>query len=171
MLTAPVFFIYFGLAKQGITALSKMAKSSTSFKPGKSGNPKGRPPKSRAMTEILVAAGKKKASDGDGGNISRNKLLAEMIWKASIGGEVTFHATNREFGGSRTLQLKLPEWIDFVKWLIEQMDGRLSISMKLEDESEPATPSAPSQNGPVFYLPDNGRDPKPDERDESTDNN
>jgi len=136
-----------------------MAKSKTSFKPGQSGNPKGRPPKNRAMTEILIAAGKKKASDGEGGTVARNKLLAEMIWKASTGGEVTFHATNREFGASRTLQLKLPEWIDFVKWLVEQMDGRLSISMKLEDDTEAATPSTPSQSGPVFYLPENGRDP------------
>jgi hypothetical protein len=54
-----------------------MAKSSTSFKKGQSGNPSGAPPKNRALTQILEAAGDNKIAHG-------NKQLSDWFGVAKF---------------------------------------------------------------------------------------
>ena len=147
-----------------------MAKSKTSFKAGASGNPNGRPPKSRALTDILLAVGKVKCSDGNGGQIERKKLLAEMVWQLAVAGEVTFHAGNRAWGASRTFELPAAQWFEVVRWMFDQIDGQLSIVINASDEKpNDAKDAAAAGNAkPLIYMPDNGRgdrvkDAQPDE--------
>lgn len=110
------------------------------------------------MVDTIVKAGNRYAQTAEGKRISRKKLLADMIWNASLSGEVTFFATNRAGGEDRTVPLSPSEWIGFVREILEHIDGRLSISMKITDE-EPEPDRSPQVNlGPVLYIPENGRD-------------
>src|SRR3990172_2168720 len=63
------------------------------FQPGQSGNPNGRPPKSRALTALLEKAGGRKISvlqpDGSIRLISRKALLADLLWSLALTGQVT----------------------------------------------------------------------------------
>jgi hypothetical protein len=95
-----------------------MAESSTSFKKGKSGNPRGRPPKSRALTAMLAAAGgKKMVRSGSEKGVQARRVLAELIWDAATTGMVKFDPA----GEAQALPPK--EWVSVVKFLYEQIDG------------------------------------------------
>lgn len=84
---------------------------------GTSGNPKGRPPKSRALTTILEKAGNRtyKPEGADKGT-ARKKLLAEMLWGAAVTGCVTFPD-----GRSETLESS--DWLNVVQFLYKHVDG------------------------------------------------
>lgn len=85
------------------------------FQKGQSGNPNGRPPKSRALTEILEAAGNK-TIDYDGKRTARKRVLASLLWEASTTGEATLpNGTVLELGAS--------DWFAVVKMLYSQIDG------------------------------------------------
>lgn len=89
------------------------------FAPGASGNPKGRPPKTRALTEILQKAGNGRSRVGDKRK-SRKNLLADMLWAAVMTGEVLL---TPEYGPPRLIALTGGDWFDAVKFLYNQIDG------------------------------------------------
>ena len=92
-----------------------MAKSGTSWKKGQSGNPSGKPPKSRALTEILEKGGSKTV-EVDGKKISGKRLIASFLWQLATTGEVTFDG--------RTLKVdSINEWAAVVKWIYSHIDG------------------------------------------------
>lgn len=70
-------------------------------------NPKGRPPKNRALTEILEKAGAK----GNG-----KKIVASLLWEGATTGRVTF-------AEDRQLLLSVSDWAGIAKWLYQQIDG------------------------------------------------
>lgn len=92
-----------------------MAASATSFPPGKSGNPKGRPPKSRVLTTILEKAGGKKVLR-DGKNVSARQILAETLWNALMTGRI-------ELPNGTSLMIAQGEYIALAKFLYAQIDG------------------------------------------------
>lgn len=53
---------------------------------GISGNPRGRPPKKRALTDLLEKIGKKKSQDGQ----SNSQIFAEKIWDGLTTGVITY---------------------------------------------------------------------------------
>lgn len=85
------------------------------FKPGESGNPKGRPPKKRTLTEILEKAGN--GAKVYGGGIAPKKLLAELLWQAAATGTVTFPDQ------TKAVVLEPQDWIGVVKFLYQHIDG------------------------------------------------
>ena len=136
----------------------------TTWAPGQTGNAKGRPPKCRALTDLLTAAGRAKCVDTEGNPIPRNKLLAEMVWLALVSGQITFIAENRrpdEYrsnADTKIFQLRAGDWIEFVKWVFAQVDGDLSVKID-ESKTDDDAAAPPPDEAPraVVILPDNGR--------------
>lgn len=83
--------------------------------PGASGNKRGRPPKGRALTEILEKAGNRTVVRGDQ-KVARKRVLAEMLWEAAMTGRVTFPTEREE-------ALDLDEWFDIAKFVYSHIDG------------------------------------------------
>jgi len=101
--------------------------------PGASGNPRGRPPKSRALTAILEKAGSTSVATGelkDNGKpqtISRKTLVAHMLWEAAAHGQVQLRDANGNPGAMMTLDAD--QWLSVVKFLFTQIDGPPKVSL------------------------------------------
>lgn len=91
--------------------------------PGASGNPKGRPPKGRALTEILQKAGNRtyKPEGADKGT-ARKKLLAEMLWTAAVTGQIVFP-------DGRSEMLEMDDWLAVTQFLYKHVDGPPKVSL------------------------------------------
>ena len=84
-----------------------------SFEPGTSGNPTGRPPKTRALTTLLEKQLEKK---NEGAEIERREVMAEIVAQLVSQG----HA---KFPDGTSLEIAPREWLDLVKWVYAQIDG------------------------------------------------
>lgn len=93
----------------------------TSFQPGQSGNPNGRPPKGRALTELLTKAGSKG---------KRNKLLAELVWRFATTGEVTLP------GGKTYKAEDINDLLAAWKWIYQHIDGPAPTSVDVTSGGE-----------------------------------
>lgn len=56
------------------------------FEKGKSGNPKGRKPLGKTLTEVLRRYGK---TAPEGSDMTRNELLANELWQLALAGDIT----------------------------------------------------------------------------------
>lgn len=101
--------------------------------PGASGNPKGRPPKSRALTAILEQAGGQGVPTGQLNKagkpimVSRKKLLADMLWQAAAHGQVNVLSSDGKT--LTTMTLEGDDWLSVVKFLFTQIDGPPKVSL------------------------------------------
>lgn len=131
--------------------MTKIVTNGGRWKPGQSGNPKGRKPKGRALTEILKLKGEGLVSVG-GEEISAQDALAEAVWQFVTRGEVWL-------SGKKLSAQNVTEWANVVKWLythIEpvsmsepEMETELVVRVVREDKStitekENPHPLAPS---------------------------
>lgn len=93
--------------------------SKPQWKPGQSGNPNGRPPKSRALTAILETALNRTipGSPQADTKIARKRILAEHIAEFVTTGRVTLPDSSVLEAESVT------DWLAAVKWLYQHIDG------------------------------------------------
>ena len=88
---------------------------------GNKNNPNGRPPKNRALTEILEKAGAT-SLDISGKKVSGKRLLASLLWEAATTGRVTFRPAEDDQEAEGYV-LKPEEWIGVAKFIYTQVDG------------------------------------------------
>ncbi len=87
------------------------------FQKGRSGNPLGRAPKSRALTEILERAGRDKMPVAGGDEfLERRKYLARLLWDAATTGEAVLPSGEK-------LEFSPRDWLETVKFLYNHIDG------------------------------------------------
>ena len=85
------------------------------FTKGQSGNPKGRPPKDRALTAILERAAAKSV-EVEGVKVSGKQLVARQVWEGITTRKVTFPDKS-------TMTLNPYQWLELVKWMYSHVDG------------------------------------------------
>lgn len=96
---------------------------------GQSGNPKGRPTKRRALTELLQAAGAKRWKDAAGVEVSAKKLLAQRVWEAVLNGQVVLE--------DKTIQVEgFWHWFELVRWIYAQVDGPIAATDDLSGAAQ-----------------------------------
>lgn len=106
-----------------------MGRVSTTWEKGQSGNPKGRPPKNRALTAILERTGNVKR-EVKGKPVSAKRLLAQLLWEAATTGRVTFPDE------TDAKQLDQQEWIGVVKFVYQHIDGPPKAEVDITSDGE-----------------------------------
>jgi hypothetical protein len=81
-----------------------------------SNNPAGRPPKSRALTQLLEKAGSRTISLADGTKVSGKRLLARALWEGVTTKVITFPSGEQ-------YQLPPDEWMTLVQFIYKHIDG------------------------------------------------
>lgn len=99
------------------------------FQQGKSGNPNGRPPKNRALTDLLEAAGNK-TIDRDGKKTARKHIVASLAWELLTTGET-------KLPSGEVLKLSPQDWIGLYKWIYQHIDGPPKSEVDVTSGGEP----------------------------------
>ena len=102
------------------------------FPKGVSGNPAGRPKKERALTTLLENAGATKIELPDGSFAEGKKVLAQMLWAASLTGKV-------RFADGRQDVLASDDWFQIVTFIYKHIDGAPVKELDLTTAGEPIT--------------------------------
>ena len=85
---------------------------------GTTNNPHGRPPKSKSLTTMLDKALSKSWSTPDGKKVSGKQIMSDMVAAAVVTGRVKFPNDVEDS------VLSVKDWIDFVRWVYERVDGK-----------------------------------------------
>ena len=102
-----------------------IAQNSSRWGKGQSGNPKGRPAKQRALTELLRLEGEKPVTIG-GEVVLAQEALAKAVWQLALTGEVWLM-------GNRLAASSVTEWTQVVKWLYTHVEPPTAV----EPEEQP----------------------------------
>ena len=103
----------------------------TTWKPGQSGNPNGRPPKSRALTDLLEAAGSKTVEDLSGKKQAGKRVLARLVWEMVLTGQA-------EMPNGKMLTVDdVKEWKELVKFIYSHIDGPPRAELDITSGGQP----------------------------------
>jgi Family of unknown function (DUF5681) len=81
------------------------------WRKGQSGNPKGRPPRDRALSAILA-----RKADDKVGDLTNKEIVADLLWRFATFGEVQL--------GDLTLKAKdSSDWLNAIKWIYAHLEG------------------------------------------------
>lgn len=122
---------------------------------GRSGNPAGRPPKKRALTELLEKAGKVKiAVKDENGNeveVPRRELVAAKVWEVA--------ATGKTKLDEREVFFSQADWLDAVEFIYKQIDGppRQEIDMTTQGQKINGTLTEDERIARIATLLDRAR--------------
>lgn len=99
----------------------------TTWKPGQSGNPHGRPKKKRALTQALESSLSKTVVLPDGSKVNGKRYLASLAVQAMTEGKVTL-------ASGKTLDLSPEDLLFFWKFAYAQIDGNPPQAHELSGE-------------------------------------
>jgi hypothetical protein len=106
--------------------MTEKTTNSGRWKPGQSGNPKGKAPGSRAISEMLRLKGEETVVVG-GQALSQQEALAEAIWRFVLKGDVML--------GKKHLKAEsVGDWVQAVKWLYTYVDPPRTTTAEAEPE-------------------------------------
>jgi hypothetical protein len=94
---------------------------------GTSGNPRGRPAKGRALTELVERVGNRKRETAEGMRANK-QMFAEKLWEGLTTGAITFEG--------RALALSGQEWQALAKLVLSQVDGPPPALVDVTSEGE-----------------------------------
>jgi hypothetical protein len=101
----------------------------TKFAKGQSGNPNGRPPKNRALTDLLESAGNS-TIERDGKKIARKRIVASLAWELLTTGETVLP-------NGTALKLAPQDWIGLYKWIYGHIDGPPKAEIDVTSDGKP----------------------------------
>ena len=88
------------------------------YKKGQSGNPNGRPPKSKALTDLLRAElNKTMPYNGGKRNTAKKRVIAALVADVLTTGEATLP-------NGESLKFSPRDWWHVVEWLHDRLDGK-----------------------------------------------
>ena len=99
------------------------------FKKGQSGNPNGRPPKNRALTDLLEKAGNVVIDTADGKRSARKRIAAGIAWELITEGKT-------KLPNGETLKLSPQDWIGLYKWIYQHIDGPPKAGLDITSDGE-----------------------------------
>jgi hypothetical protein len=116
-------------------------RSSGSWRPGESGNPHGRPLKSRALSTLLERADGRRLEGPDGKTRAVREMVARCAWELAGSGRTELASLPGLGLGGRILEVEdVREWLAVVSWLFDRAEGKPKRSAALlvpEDHEGP----------------------------------
>ena len=85
------------------------------FKPGQSGNPAGRPPKHKALTDILNKALSRTVPTNTG-RVAGKRVLARLVAEGLTTGKITFP------GDEKPSVIGIKDWMELAKWAYQYLE-------------------------------------------------
>jgi hypothetical protein len=84
---------------------------------GNRNNPNGRPPKNKALTDILEVS-LSRTIEVDGKRINGKRVLADLVTSCLTTGRIRFPNDTEDS------IVSVSDWMGMVKWVYERVDGR-----------------------------------------------
>lgn len=103
------------------------------FKPGQSGNPRGRPPKARALANQLEQLLKRKGADGRTGK----QAFAEAVISGLTRGYIEFPTSTEQYEKPVRIGLTGQEYISLSRIVLAHLDGPAPTNVDLTSGGKP----------------------------------
>ena len=115
-----------------------MAQTKTSYKPGQSGNLKGRPKKGTALSDVLRTYMNRNFTDIDGKQHRGKTVFARIAGQAALTGTLVFPAQSPDGEQLPPVykELDAKDWITWAKYVWDRLEGPVKQSHDITTKGE-----------------------------------